>query len=133
MYLTKVKLEERIKDIMEEEQEPTLESYIESIPQLYGDGSDGGGLQLPQAMRKFPITNEASNKPPLSTASCRSPQLKRQVDHAKERGASSWLSVLPLSDHGFHLHKGDFREGCSMLWTLQDTPRPEKHFHQIIL
>ena len=32
------------------------------------------------------------------------PQMKRQVDLAKERGASSWLSVLPLSDQGFHLH-----------------------------
>ena len=30
------------------------------------------------------------------------PQLKRCVDLAKERGASSWLSVLPLSEQGFH-------------------------------
>ena len=35
-----------------------------------------------------------------------SPQLKRHVDLAMEKGASSWLSVLPLDDHNFSLHKG---------------------------
>uniref|UniRef100_A0A1X7U7Y2 Uncharacterized protein n=1 Tax=Amphimedon queenslandica TaxID=400682 RepID=A0A1X7U7Y2_AMPQE len=27
-----------------------------------------------------------------------------------ERGASSWLTVLPIKEHGFTLHKGDFRD-----------------------
>ncbi len=35
------------------------------------------------------------------------PQLRRYVDLAKERGASSWLSVIPLSEQGFHLNKGE--------------------------
>ena len=30
--------------------------------------------------------------------------LKRSVELAKEKGASSWLSVLPLEEHGFYLH-----------------------------
>ena len=53
------------------------------------------------------------------------PQLKRQVALAKERGASSWLSVLPLSDQGFHLHKGEFRDAICLRygWTLPNTPR----------
>ena len=38
------------------------------------------------------------------------PQLKRCVNLAKEKGASLWLSVLPLDDHGFSLHKGGFRD-----------------------
>ena len=50
--------------------------------------------------------------------------MKRQVELAKERGALSWLSVLPLSDQGFLLHKGEFR--CPMpicySWTLPNTP-----------
>ena len=52
------------------------------------------------------------------------PQMKRQVDLAKERGASSWLSVLPLSDQGFHLHKGEFRDALCLRygWTLPNTP-----------
>ena len=53
------------------------------------------------------------------------PQLKRCVDLAKERGASSWLSVLPLSEQGFHLHKGEFRDALCLCygWTLSNTPR----------
>ena len=53
------------------------------------------------------------------------PQLKCYVDLAKERGASSWLSVLPLSEQGFHLHKGEFRDALCLCygWTLSNTPR----------
>ena len=32
------------------------------------------------------------------------PEMKRCVDLTKERGSSSWLSLLPLSEQGFHLH-----------------------------
>ena len=32
------------------------------------------------------------------------------MDLAKEYGASFWLLVFPLSDLGFHLHKGEFRD-----------------------
>ena len=48
------------------------------------------------------------------------PELKRCVDLAKERGASSWLSVLPLSEQGFHLHKGEFRDALCLRygWSL---------------
>ena len=53
-----------------------------------------------------------------------SSQLKRCVDLAKERGASSWLSVLPLDDHGFSLHKGGFQDAISLhySWQLPNTP-----------
>ena len=54
-----------------------------------------------------------------------SPQLKRQVDLAKEHGASSWLSVLPLSDQGFHLNKGEFIDALCLRygWTISNIPR----------
>ena len=53
------------------------------------------------------------------------PQLKRSVDLAKERGASSWLSVLPLSDQGFHLNKGEFQDALCLRygWDLSNIPR----------
>ena len=53
-----------------------------------------------------------------------SPQLKRYVDLAKEKGASSWLSVLPLDDHNFSLHKGMFRDAICLQygWKLPNTP-----------
>ena len=37
-----------------------------------------------------------------------SPSLKHCVDLAKESGSSSWLTVLSILEHGFHLYKGDF-------------------------
>lgn len=53
------------------------------------------------------------------------PKQKRLCDLAKEKGASSWLSVLPLTDHGFCLHKGEFRDALALRygWSLSNTPR----------
>ena len=31
-----------------------------------------------------------------------------------EKGSSSWLTVLPLKEHGFHLHMGEFRDAISL-------------------
>ena len=36
--------------------------------------------------------------------------LQRVVSASTEKGASSWLSTLPIQDHGFALHKGAFRD-----------------------
>ena len=59
-----------------------------------------------------------------SVYDCLSPQLKRFVDLAREKGTSSWLSVLPLDDHGFSLHKGEFRDALCLRygWKLSHTP-----------
>ena len=53
------------------------------------------------------------------------PEMKRCVDLTKERGSSSWLSVLPLSEQGFHLHKGEFRDALCLRygWSLSNTPQ----------
>ena len=36
--------------------------------------------------------------------------LKKAVEMSREKGASSWLTVLPIEEHGFTLHKRDFRD-----------------------
>ena len=46
------------------------------------------------------------------------PSLKCCVDLAKESGSSSWLTVLPILEHGFHLHKGDFRDALSLRYGI---------------
>ena len=40
------------------------------------------------------------------------------------KGASSWLSVLPLREHHFHLSKGDFRDALALrfVWPIPDLP-----------
>ena len=40
--------------------------------------------------------------------------LKRAMDLAQEKGASSWLFVLPLEELDFYLHKGAFRDAVSL-------------------
>ena len=37
-------------------------------------------------------------------------QIKRAVILAKEKGASSWLTVLPIEQHGYNLPKSSFRD-----------------------
>ena len=40
------------------------------------------------------------------------------LSYAVETGASSWLTALPIEEHGFALHKGVFRYVCTLpaLW-----------------
>ena len=43
---------------------------------------------------------------------------------ARLKGASSWLTVLPVDEHGFSLHKGDFRDAVCLCygWPLPHLP-----------
>ena len=43
-----------------------------------------------------------------------SPPLQKLFVIANERGSSTWLSVLPLKTHGYHLHKGAFWDGLCL-------------------
>ena len=36
--------------------------------------------------------------------------MKRMISLLSEKGASFWLSTLPVEEHGFALHKGAFRD-----------------------
>lgn len=51
--------------------------------------------------------------------------LKCHADVASKKGPSSWLSVLPIGEYGFHLHKGEFRDALRLRynWQLNSTPR----------
>ena len=40
--------------------------------------------------------------------------LKYAMDLAQERGASNWLTALPIEEHGFLLHKGAFRDAVAL-------------------
>ena len=42
------------------------------------------------------------------------PQMKRATDAAAEKGASSWLTTLPITKHGFAHHKGAFRDALCL-------------------
>ena len=50
--------------------------------------------------------------------------LQRSVTLASEKGSSTWLPVLPLSEHGFALHKGAFHDSLALRygWTPDKLP-----------
>ena len=41
-------------------------------------------------------------------------QLQKAVGLAKEKGASTWLTVLPLKEHGFSLHRAAFHDAMAL-------------------
>ena len=51
-------------------------------------------------------------------------ELQRARELACLKGASSWLTVLPLDEHGFSLHKGDFGDAVCLRygWPLPHLP-----------
>ena len=51
---------------------------------------------------------------------------KRAVKQAQEKGASNWLSTLPLSDHGFTLNKGEFRDAVAIRYSHNLRSLPSK-------
>ena len=50
--------------------------------------------------------------------------MKLAMDLAKEKGASSWLSVLLIEEFGFLLHKGAFRDAVALRYGWQPPNLP---------
>ena len=50
--------------------------------------------------------------------------LQRCMDLSQEKGASTWLTALPIDKHGFSLHKSAFRDALSLRynWALENSP-----------
>jgi hypothetical protein len=42
---------------------------------------------------------------------------QRSMDLLNEKGSSSWLTVLPLKEHGFNLNKSEFRDALYLFAT----------------
>ena len=59
-----------------------------------------------------------------SLTSLLSPDLQLAMSLAQERGASSWLSTLPINEHGFTLHKGAFRDALALRYGWQPSNLP---------
>ena len=45
--------------------------------------------------------------------------MRQAVLQAKEKGASSWLTVIPLHEHGFALNKAEFRDALNIRYNKQ--------------
>ena len=50
--------------------------------------------------------------------------LQRALKVSSEKGASSWLSTLPIAEHGFALHKGAFRDALCLRYGWRPSNLP---------
>ena len=52
------------------------------------------------------------------------PKTQRAVQLASEKGASNWLTVIPIDEMGFSLNKGEFRDALKLRydWEIADKP-----------
>ena len=50
--------------------------------------------------------------------------LQRSLELSQEKGASTWLTSLPIEDHGFALHKAAFKDALSLRygWAILNPP-----------
>ena len=51
-------------------------------------------------------------------------KLQRALSICSEKGVSSWLSALPISEHGFVLHKGAFRDALCLRYGWRPSHLP---------
>ena len=54
------------------------------------------------------------------------PNVKRAVMQANEKGASSWLNVITLEEHGFNLTKSEFRDALCIRYNKPLLGMPSK-------
>ena len=50
--------------------------------------------------------------------------MKKAMEASTEKGASSWLATLPITEHGFALHKGDFRDALCLRYGWRPSHLP---------
>ena len=80
-------------------------------------------LNIKKQVKK--TNRELQQKRARDTTAQLTPQLQRSVELAQEKGSSAWLTVLPMAEHGFLLHKGEFRDAVCLRygWNLSNIPR----------
>ena len=90
---------------------------------------DLGGAQKQQQAIKLTLRAERL-RDQKSTATELINRLPRRLQHvanlASEKGASSWLTTLPIDAHGFALHKGGFRDALNLRYNWAPPHLPTK-------
>ena len=87
---------------------------------------DSSILQQWRALKQEALSTKHQNLPQRFSEffSTLSNYLQLSLKLAGEKGASSWLSTLPLECHGFALHKGDFCNALALCycWSPKNLP-----------
>ena len=100
----------------------SLVSHILEQNQEYGYDIIADQLQSKATIRNR--NKEMSSKEADDLYSHLPAQLQKAVDLAKEKGASTWLTALPLKEHGFSLHRAAFHDAMALRyrWSPSNLP-----------
>ncbi|KAL9967546.1 hypothetical protein ACROYT_G025795 [Oculina patagonica] len=92
------------------------------IAQDHETPADTAVKTLQQCVRRE--TNEALQTRLGNVRESLPQKTQRAIDLATEKGASNWLTVLPLKDMGYNLNKGEFRDAVKLRydWEIDDKP-----------
>lgn len=70
------------------------------------------------------LTRQLENASSLDEKIKNMDNLKKSREFGSEKGASNWLSTLPLDEHGFYLHKEAFRDALSLRYGWRPSNLP---------
>ena len=87
--------------------------------------SDETRVSIAEAMRNVNSLKKEAHRNLTDSIMNDAPRdLQLAINLAKEKGASNWLTVLPIQRHGYCLHKSAFRDALSLRygWTPSGLP-----------
>ena len=92
------------------------------VSQAHEPPDDAAIRTLQQNVRKERDESLRGNLESVKTSLPR--KTKRAVDLAVEKGASNWLTVIPVKDMDFNLNKREFRDAIKLRydWEITDNP-----------
>ena len=113
--------------ILEELAEEEYEMSLASTRKLVGSMYDGEETEGDTSLEELVKTREARYKESVEEiCNMATPMLKRHLEQAREDGASSWLTALPLQKHDFVLNKAEFRDTLRLRYGMALPSLPEK-------
>ena len=79
-------------------------------------------VKAKKEVHSFKLKHSQGSAPNLHPQLANSTQ--RSMDLAQEKGASNWLTTLPIDENGFTLHKGAFRDAIALRygWLQSNIP-----------
>ena len=100
----------------------SLTKLIESNQSSYDDETRNAQYEMKDQIRKEKQQALAEKETSLNEQL--PDNLKRAITLSMEKGASSWLTTLPLREHGFNLTKGEFVDAIHLRygWPLKHLP-----------
>ena len=99
-----------------------LTALIEEQSHQYTNTTKAGQLMIKQVAtkakryRQSQAAAEVKDKLPTS--------MQRAMSLSTEKGSSSWLSALPIAEHGFALHKSAFRDAICLRYGWHPSNMP---------